>query len=127
MKTFHLEKCMRIINDLVAYCHSNGAEEFNVTLRRFASEGNGGGAAKKDVTEINVACPMPPIPEAEYESFVAKLNLPRQHEIEHDYWELSGESEMSSELSLVGMMIDEAEVRYEGGKLHITARRFAQV
>lgn len=110
----HLEKCMRIVSDLVSYCHYEGAEEFQIYMTHGKKDG---------ISSVTVSCPMPEMDPEIVNTLSEELNLPRQHEIEQDYWELSGESEMSGELTLVGMMIDEAKVGYKEGVLYIHVTR----
>jgi hypothetical protein len=53
------------------------------------------------------------------------LNTPRLHEMEEYYWNLTGDSDTGVELTLVGMMIDEAHVNYVDGKyLEILLTRY---
>jgi hypothetical protein len=42
------------------------------------------------------------------------LRMPRQVEMEEELWSLAGSVDYDTELSLVGMMTDEADVRYDG-------------
>lgn len=107
--SFHLEKMMRIVNDLVAFCYAEGGNEFQIC---FSHEGQG-------ASSVSISCPLPDLTQEMIDTLTEELNLPRQHEIEQDYWELSGETELSGELTLVGMMIDEATVGYRDGVLHI--------
>ena len=51
------------------------------------------------------------------------LSIPRQHEVEQYYWHLGGESEFDCELSLVGMMVDNTNIKYENDRLHIELQR----
>lgn len=44
------------------------------------------------------------------------INMPRRHDIEEYYWELTGDDDLDTELSLVGMMIDTADISYEDNK-----------
>ena len=114
MKNLNIEKCMRIISELVSFCHQEGAEEFTVNFTHSIKEG---------IWVISVSCPMPPLNQELLDRFAEQLNIPRQHEIEQDYWELCGEAEMSGELTLVGMMIDDAKVGYRDGVLYIHVKR----
>lgn len=108
----HLEKSMRILNDLMAFCHSLGAKEYDIHL---AHEG--------DISRLHISSPIPDASPQAVEELREALNLPRQHEVEQNYWELSGDSEIEGELTLVGMMLDEAVVEYTGGVLSVKAWR----
>lgn len=114
MKRRHLEKCMRIINNLVVFCYSQGASECNISITHHD---------KDMVAYMTVSCPIPGLDQSVIQGFSDELNVPRQHEIEQNYWELCGESEMSDELTLIGMMIDEAKVGYVDGVLYIHVHR----
>lgn len=103
-----LDKAMRIVSDLVAFCHSEGAEEFQIHMRR-----------EDDTTILTVSAPVQDLVLESYDDLVQELNLPRQHEIEQNYWELSGELETHGDLTLVGMMIDGAKIEYSDGVLYI--------
>ena len=43
--------------------------------------------------------------------------------MEQNYWNLSGEEEIDGELSLAGMMVDTAEVAYDGNLLIVRVVR----
>ena len=63
------------------------------------------------------------ISDEEYAGLAKRLNAPRQRDVEHEYWELIGESEDFSELTLVGMSCDEARIEYDGATLTFTLLR----
>jgi len=44
------------------------------------------------------------------------LNMPRRHDIEEYYWELTGDDDLDTELSLVGMMVDDVVIDYKNNK-----------
>lgn len=111
--SLELEKSMRIISDLISFCYYEGAEEFAMGLR--LNEDNS--------IKLQVSCPIEGLDMEKYEEMKLTLSLPRQHEVEQQYWELSGETEFSSELSLVGAMSDRTEVSYIDNILSITIHR----
>jgi len=47
------------------------------------------------------------------------LNVQRQHEVEEYYWQLVGECDSDSELTVIGAMIDSAEIELKDGNLHL--------
>ena len=59
----------------------------------------------------------------ELESLIDILNTPRQREVENYYWNLGGECEFDTELTLVGMMINSAKVTYIDNVLTISIIR----
>lgn len=105
---------MRIISDLVAYCHAAGGEEFQMFMTHDAKAG---------VSTVEVSSPIPDLDPAIVQRLTERLSAHRQREVEQNYWELSGESELSGELTLVGMMIDRVNVGYKDGVLIIHAER----
>ncbi|MCL2099543.1 MAG: hypothetical protein FWH24_03795 [Oscillospiraceae bacterium] len=106
-------KKLRIASELLAYCHSKGAIEFNADIKDESSE---------FIIKVK-AHPVHLSAEA-LEKLRARLDAPRRRDIEQNYWGLMGESESFNELMLVGMMSDETEVFYEEDVLTITIRRF---
>jgi len=112
MKT-NFEKTMKITNDLMVYCHSHGATEFNTNI----VEGDG------LITYVVHALPVDLTTE-QLEGVVKRLGAPRQRDVEQDYWELMGESEDFTELTLVGMMCDETHVSYKNRVITFTLTRY---
>jgi len=112
MKT-RFEKTLRITSDLMLYCHHHGATALNADIL----EGDG------IITYVINATPVE-ISGEQLDGLIKRLNAPRQREVEQDYWELMGESEDFSELTLVGMMCDKADIYYKGKTLSFTIQRY---
>jgi hypothetical protein len=112
MKT-RFEKTLRISGDLMLYCHHHGATELNA------------GIIERDgiITYTVSAYPVN-ITKKQLDALTLRLNAPRQRDIEQDYWELMGESEDFSELTLVGMLCDEANIVYENRSLTFIILRY---
>jgi len=111
MKT-KFEKTLRITGDLMLYCHHHGATEFNTNI----VESNG------SITFVIHALPVD-LTADQLEGLKKRLDVPRQREIEQDYWELMGESEDFPELTLVGMLCDEVNIYYKDRVITITLLR----
>jgi len=103
---FNFEKDTRIISDVMEYCHNLGALDYHIDMK-----------TESGVSKIHVRCTIPNVSEEVLSGMKWELNLPRQKEIEQEFWGLSGDDDTEAELALVGMMIDEAEVTYEDGVL----------
>jgi hypothetical protein len=103
---------MRISDELLSYCHIRGAHEFHLDI----TEKNGMTVLSASAFPANVS-------DEELALLRKKLNAPRTREIEHDYWNLGGESDNTSELVLVGMMTDEATIQYKDRVLSIGLAR----
>jgi hypothetical protein len=105
-------KNMLIASELLSYCHLRGAEEYHFDMKLVDKN-----------TEFVIKASPARVSDEEMETLLLNLNAPRQREMEQEFWELSGESENTSEMMLVGMMCDEARVEYEDGMLSIYLRR----
>ncbi len=55
----------------------------------------------------------------EVDDMIECFNVQRQHEVEEFYWQLVGEVDNDSELTIVGVMVDSAEVELRDGNLYI--------
>ena len=106
------EKKMHIAGDLLSYCHMKGADEFHIDM----SSANG-------VTVFKIKASPADISAEETEQLIEMLNMPRDKELENDYWTLAGESENFTELALVGAMTDSADMEYSDKVLTITLKR----
>lgn len=107
-----LEKKLKIVNELITCFHKLGGDK--VTLDLDFDGNNTSFIIKGKITNLS---------EIEVEGLSQLLNTPRQHEVEQYYWNLNGESELDCELSLVGMMVDEAELTYNNDILTIKIKR----
>ena len=105
---------MKISGELLSYCHHHGAEEFHLDIK----------LGIESATYVLKASPTD-LSEEDLSRLVKLLNAPRQREVEQDYWELMGESEDCCELTLIGMLSDDALVKYEDGVIEITLYRHA--
>ncbi|WP_040215306.1 hypothetical protein [Clostridium polynesiense] len=103
---------LKILNELINFCMHHGASDLDIKIKDNPSE-----------IYIQIHTTAEGIDENTIKTLKKYLSAPRQHEVESYYWELSGEDEADSELTLVGMMTDEAEVSYEEGKLEIRVKR----
>lgn len=107
------EKSMRVLTDIMGYCHLIGCQDFNVDF-----------VMRDRETEITVRAKMDNIPDEVVEKLDRILNIPRQREVEQYYWNIGGEEEIDDELPLAGMMIDKAVITRENGTLVINALRY---
>jgi len=106
------QKTMNIASELLAYCHHHGAKEFHLDIM----EGN------NSVKMVMRACPEDLSPD-ELDYLKTALSTPRQREVEQGFWELIGESEDYSELQLLGMLCDDADVDYTDRILTVSLSR----
>lgn len=109
---FKFEKNMRIVNELMTYLHKLGSTDINVTLH-----------SEEDSSSLLIWGKIKEIDDIELYNLKKLLNTKRQHEVEEYYWHLGGECQLDGELSLVGMMIDKAEISYNDCILSIKIYR----
>ncbi len=112
--SFRLEKTMRIVDELVGFCCRRGGQ--NIDINYNTKENN--------KTIITVTSPNTKVTDEDLEMLEQVLSQHRQHEMEEMYWLISGDDSYGDELSLVGVMIDDCEIKYEDNILTIVAYRY---
>ncbi|WRS28982.1 hypothetical protein U6B65_14900 (plasmid) [Oscillospiraceae bacterium MB08-C2-2] len=110
---FKFEKQLRIIEDLMTYCHFLGSHDMNVDLK--ATEG---------ASHFIIRAHIPQVSSQVLDEIRLELNRPRQQEVEQNYWGLTSEAETDFSLMLVGVMVDESQVDYNDGILTIHTIRY---
>ncbi|MDR2559534.1 MAG: hypothetical protein LBC86_08355 [Oscillospiraceae bacterium] len=106
------EKKMKIASDLLSYCHLQGAAEYHLDIK-----------VNNDSAVFVVKASPVKISDEDMKMLRKLLGAPRQKEMEQGYWELVGSSEEKCEMTLIGMMCDEAEAQLTGDELTITVVR----
>lgn len=109
---FKTEKDLKIINELMAYCYHFNTDDINVTIKTIDT-----------TTFIVLKATILDFPQTAFDKLISSLNTPRQREVEQYYWQIGGECEFDSELTLVGMMTDKVNVSYENNLLNIELQR----
>lgn len=110
---FKFEKDMRILSDLITYCHLLGALDYHIDM-----------ASNNGVFEFTIRCGIDYVEQRTLDELRAELGRGRRREIEQDYWGLTGEGDDACELTLIGMMVDEAEVAYKDKIFTLHVKRF---
>ncbi len=105
---------LKIISEIMAFYMSNGAKDVDINLK-----------LEDNYVTICLSSAINPLEQEYLNEIIEHLNTPRQHELESYYWQLSGEDE-DSDLSMVGIMIDEVQYKYEGDRLTLTLTRYNQ-
>ena len=110
-----LEKNLKILNELIICCFKRGGRNMDMNL-----------TFEEDVSLFTLSGEVDGMSPESVDRISRQLNEERQREVEENYWTLGGDSELNgeSEMFLVGIMIDEATVTYENGRLYIHAVRF---
>lgn len=113
--THDRQKNIRILDELTSYCYLKGAEHISINLD-----------VENDLMIFTLKCHVPNLTNNDLDYLETSLNVPRCHEMEEYYWELTGDTEGENELSLVGMMIDEVCINFEESLLTIEVKRKKQ-
>lgn len=103
-------KLVKMLDELLNYIYYLGSKEVDVNIKEL-----------EDVFQISIECNyMEGLPERKIEKLIKGLNVPREEDMEEYYWELAGECDIDNDLSIIGMMSDEAYVDVlPGNKLKI--------
>ena len=106
------KKISRILDELSTYFLLKDPKKLNISIDNLT-----------DCRTISFEVHGVEYSEEEILDMMTILNEPRQREVEAYYWSLVGESSDDSELSLIGMMIDTAEIRFENSILYVDLNR----
>jgi len=112
---FKFRKNLRIMNELMTCIHKLGANDISFNLNE-----NG------DETLFTIWGEIDFIEESHLQNLTNLLSTKRQHEIEEYYWNLPSNYNSESQLAIVGMMIDFAEVIYDNNVLTIKLSRIEE-
>lgn len=106
------QKNIKLVSELMSFCYYYGATKLNIDVNHKDTE-----------MEINLEAHIKNMPKEVLETVKNMLSSPRYREIEEYYWNLSGGDDTDSELVLVGMMIDSANVNYDNEILNLNLIR----
>lgn len=99
--THENQKIARIANALLEYFLSNDAKGLTLSI----SEDTKSAYISLEISDITLSS-------HESEELIEHLYMERQEEMEEYYWHLLGNESETEEISLIGMMVDEATVQY---------------
>ncbi|MCK4259686.1 MAG: hypothetical protein KAX49_11950 [Halanaerobiales bacterium] len=106
------KRISKIIDELIMYCLSMDSTDIDVKLEN-----------REDYWKIQIKSNCNNIKEEKINRLIKCLNYPKQEEMEEYYWELTGECDVDTELSIVGMMTNKAEVNFANDILEIVLYR----
>lgn len=107
------QRNIKIVTELLSYLYNHNSDNVRIDINK---EG------KKIIIFIKAEITF--ISSENIEFLKKSLNVQRCHEMEEYYWNLTGDNDTDTELTLVGMMIDEAHINYVEGKyLELTLTR----
>ncbi len=96
------KRIAKIADELITYCFFMGSKDISLNIKE-----------EKEFYKIYLRCNYPEGSQDKVEKLVKLLNCPKQEGIEEYYWELTGEGDVNNELSLIGMIIDKIEVKFQ--------------
>jgi len=108
-----IKKISKIVDELMTFCFQHECHDMTISV-----------TDKPDYFKIKMIVDNIDVADERVVHLEELLNGGRQLEMEEYCWELAGESDQDTELCLVGMMIDKAEVQYEGNSLSIKLYRY---
>lgn len=106
------QRNIKIVSELMNFCYNNGGKNMTMDVK-----------TEQNKTLIYIKSKIENLSKPTLESSKKLLNAPRCHEIEEYYWNLTGDDDTDSELTLVGMMTDETSITYEDNILEIKVLR----
>ena len=102
------KKICKIVDELITLLLKDDTDEVDFKIKK-----------EVDRTIIKIVDYNTKYSEAEALDLNESLTVQRQHEMEEYYWQLVGESDCDSELTLIGAMVDDAIVNLKDGNLYI--------
>ncbi len=109
----HIKKRVsKIVDELLTYLFKIGSNNINIGI-----------IEEKKHYKITFTALIHHVDEKDIDLLVKCLNCDKSEEMEEYYWELTGECDTDTELSIVGMMIDEFEVDLTEDKLELIIYR----
>ncbi len=102
------KKICKIVDELTTLLLKEGSGLIEFKINRLS-----------DRTVISIVDHHTHYSQKEVDDMIECFNVQRQFEVEEYYWQLVGESDNDSELTIVGVMVDHADVKLENGDLHI--------
>ncbi len=106
------KKICRIVDELTTLFLKGDTNEVDFKIRKTDAE------VTIYITDYNTH-----LTDDQIDFLMKTLNVQRQYEVEEYYWQLCGESDDEEELTLIGSMIDKAEIEKKAGHLYMTLVR----
>ncbi|WP_432403929.1 hypothetical protein [Wukongibacter sp. M2B1] len=107
------KRISKIVDELITYFFTMGATDINIDLKE-----------KSDYYKIFLKCNYTIKDNKKIEKLVRYLKCDKQEEMEEYYWELAGDCDVDTELTLVGMMTDKAEIDIGEDTIEVVLYRY---
>ncbi len=107
------KKIGKIVDELVTFFCAHGADKINVAIAR-------------STEKIEIAFNVDHLNENDkiVKMFEDLINFPREEDFDEVYWNLAGESDHDTELTLVAYMIDEVKFSHKDDSFEVVLTRF---
>ncbi len=107
------KKIGKIVDEMVTFFCAYGAQKIDVSITR-------------DSERIDLYFVVDKLNENEkiVKMFEEVINYPRAEDFDEVYWNLAGESDHDTELSLIAYMIDDVKFAHKGGAFEVTLTRY---
>lgn len=110
----HVKKRIaKIVDELTTYFFSMGATDININLKD-----------EKEYYKISLKCNYTSKDQEKIDKLIKYLKCAKQEEMEEYFWELAGDCDVDTELSLVGMMTDEAEIDINDNQIEVNLIKY---
>lgn len=107
------KRIAKIVDELITYFFSMGATDININLKE-----------EKECYKISLKCNYSCTDQGKIDKLIKYLKCEKQEEMEEYFWELTGDCDVDTELTLVGMMTDEAKVSCGDHQIEVNLIRY---
>jgi hypothetical protein len=106
------QRITKIINEMTLFFFSMGATNISTNIR-----------TEKEETVITLESNFKGDQKKNIEKLVKCMKIPKQEGMEEYYWGLTGECNIDTELSVVGMMTDRTDMEIKGDQIKLILYR----
>jgi len=106
------KKIIKIVDEIMFFLFANGSTEITTKVTE-----------EKERHVIYIWGNFDKKNKDNFDKLIKLLSCPRQRDMEEYYWELTGDSDQFTELTLVGMMTDEVQVDMQEDSIELILYR----
>jgi hypothetical protein len=107
------KRLCKIVDELFTYFLNIGANDITFNFKD-----------NDDHYELNLVCNYKFMDKKKLDKLIKYLNYPKSEAMEEYYWELAGESDVDTELTIVGMMTDDKTIEVNEDTIEIKLKRY---
>lgn len=98
-----------IANELINFFFKIGSTDISIQIKEMENE-----------FVIDLNCNYLPEKRTKIDDFIHWIQSPRQVAMEEYYWELLGSSDLDTEISIIGMMVESTDIRFDENSISVT-------